>query len=420
MTGVADGRSVDRANFNQAWSNLNFHLGAGTVQNGVALSNKAARPNGHLPPSAWTLPIKPGALASYTEIVGLGTLTPDLDAKINPSAGVGGSGTVTVTLTAKANLAAAVGGSGSVAAVLSIRVTIAVTTVSGAGAVAATLTARGGLLATLTGSGALAPSVLGRIARLASTIAGSSSVVATLGGRANLAASLFGEGDLTGGGPFLSGTNLGDIERDLQILLGRAGSNTVVFTVTDSESEPIAGVAVIVEGLTGALVGVGQTDGLGQSTIKLDDGTYNVYLRAAGSGWIFANPYVVVVTGDAAVSLQASNIQQASQSDPSLATVYGWVTDIGLAPQADLKVIAELMTGNVLTLGGTVLGNPIQVFTDIDGYFELQLPVGGTMIPGDAIYRVTIEAANNRMGWQRPFRASRLVAGSSYHLGAIV
>lgn len=211
-------------------------------------------------------------------------------------------------------------------------------------------------------------------------------------------------------------SDLSGLEAGQAVLLGGAGSNVVTIRVVDSGGAPLAGVGVTIRDAYDTLIAVGLTGENGIATFLLGAGTYQVYLRKAGSSLIFTNPYSLTVAGDTSVEYTATSPPFASPGDPTRARVYGWVSDLGLAPQEGVKVIFTLKESNVALSSGHVLGDPIEVLTDDAGFFEVELPIHLDLVPSNVRYLVSIEEAFKHAGWRKCFDAECLEAGGSYSL----
>ncbi len=209
---------------------------------------------------------------------------------------------------------------------------------------------------------------------------------------------------------------LDEIDAKLDILLAQAGSNVVTLTVVDGSGSPLAGVGMTIRSLYDNLVSVAVTNSVGVAVVLLDNATYNVYLRKTGSSIVFSNPYQLVVSGDTALTMTATAPVIASPGDPSRATVYGWVADIGLTVQEGVTVRFTLVEPNILLDSGTVLADPIDVLTDAEGRFEVALVVATDLMPSNVKYRVEIDEAFGHTGWRKSFCAECLEPGGMYRL----
>lgn len=212
---------------------------------------------------------------------------------------------------------------------------------------------------------------------------------------------------------------LDEIDAKLNILLAQAGSNVVTLTVVDGSSSPLAGVGITIRSLYDNLVGVAVSSATGVAQVLLDNGTYNVYLRQTGTAIVFANPYQLVVSGDTALVMVATPPVTASPGDPSRATVYGWVADLGLAAEEGVTVRFTLVEPNIMLDTGVVMADPIEVVTDADGRFEVALPIAADLMPSNVKYRVEIDEAFGGTGWRKSFCADCLEAGGSYRLSEL-
>lgn len=207
-----------------------------------------------------------------------------------------------------------------------------------------------------------------------------------------------------------------DVYALLQVLAAEAGGLTVDMRVVDSDGAPLAGVGIVIESIYGNLVGVAVSDAGGFATVKLDAGTYNVFLRKTGTALVFANPYVLVVSAAGSTEFAASTPGLASPTDPSMARIYGWVRDLGMSIQEGVTLVFALKQANVVTDGGIVIADAISVETDVDGFFEVSLPISKNLVPSNVAYVVTLEEARGNAGFRLIFNADQLEAGGDYRL----
>jgi hypothetical protein len=127
----------------------------------AAYSALAATPNGYLTPYAWVLPVKPGGIASYTIVGGIGTVSAaNAAAGKNATADLTGSGDITAAVAQLVvSAVAALTASGDITAADARAFLNAAADLTGSGILTATPGALGDALASLAGVGALTPTV---------------------------------------------------------------------------------------------------------------------------------------------------------------------------------------------------------------------------------------------------------------------
>jgi hypothetical protein len=170
--GGASAGSQERARWLLSGALRNFYAGEASV------SATSAIPNGHLHPSAWILPTKPGGMATYTSTYGTGDVT---------------YGNLAGGLNAEADLT----GSGGISTAAIAWIIVATAALAGAGTITAGITGKLEAVAGLTGS-ANVSGTLNAVVDIAATIAANGDLAASLAGALEAAAGLAGSGDLIG------------------------------------------------------------------------------------------------------------------------------------------------------------------------------------------------------------------------------
>lgn len=161
--------SDTRANFNKSGQNKNAFKGqSDSVVSSTV--NKAARPNGYLPPYSWVLPDKAGGIASTSFINGAGAVSNG-------------------NLAGGRNAEATVSGSGGIASASMQLILSAVATLSGVGGLSASIVGKLDASATLAGQGDIS-GALGALASAVAAIQGSGSLAGTSQAKGNISASI--------------------------------------------------------------------------------------------------------------------------------------------------------------------------------------------------------------------------------------
>lgn len=203
--GRAIGGPTDPTIRYKAGSVNNFYTGDAEVS---GETDKAAFPNGYVPPYTWVTPPKAGGLGSVNEIsgtgalsisslalgkacestiAGTGTLTPpSLSLLVQLAAAILGSGTVSAPLQASLSLASSLAGSGDLAGALGA-IAFCVSAMTGTGAISATLRGTATLEADIQPFTELSPQALA--SAVWSALAASFDEAGTMGEKLNSASS---------------------------------------------------------------------------------------------------------------------------------------------------------------------------------------------------------------------------------------
>lgn len=126
----------------------NFTAGEGCT------NTVAGLPYGYREGGSWSLPMKAGALSSYNEATGSGTISANALAVKLAEAAISGDGTLTAVGGLIVQALASISGSGTISAANLQAFLAAVANISGSGTMAGTRTGLGELISALTGSGA--------------------------------------------------------------------------------------------------------------------------------------------------------------------------------------------------------------------------------------------------------------------------
>jgi hypothetical protein len=107
----------------------------------------------------------------------------------------------------------------------------------------------------------------------------------------------------------------------LDIIRNGGGSNLVTITVNDSDGDPIIDTRVEIRSSGGSYLTHKVTDGSGQVTLSLNDGTYKVYCR--NTGYTFTLPETLVVDEDGeTLTITGTAIVIPAAPDGSYVTVW--------------------------------------------------------------------------------------------------
>lgn len=162
-------------------SRKRFAYGEGAV---ASVTNRAAVPEGYLPPYCWDMPQKSGGLSSRRRILGTGVLAAaNLAGGLNAVSSLTGSGTIT---------------NAALGLILS-----AVASLSGSGTLTAAVVGKLEAAAALSGSGSMT-AALGAIADLVGELVGSGAITASMIAKAGISA------DITVTGELLNTANVGE------------------------------------------------------------------------------------------------------------------------------------------------------------------------------------------------------------------
>ncbi len=153
--------SSTEANFHRTGAQRNLTAGEGVTNQQVGY------PYGHLHPQSWSMPQKAGALSSYNNLNGLGTINADILAVKLAEAALTGTGELTAIGSLIVQALATITGNGGITAADLKAFLQAVASIGGSGEISeADLEGLGALIASLTGTGTLDDSTATGIAEL--------------------------------------------------------------------------------------------------------------------------------------------------------------------------------------------------------------------------------------------------------------
>lgn len=155
------------------------------------------------------------------------------------------------------------------------------------------------------------------------------------------------------------------------------GARTVTVTVEDQDSDPVPGCVVDVYDSTGTLhlFRARDNDLDGVIAFNVDDGTY--VLKPFALRWVpDAATTTQVVDGDETVTLTGELTEAASDPDPTLCNVWGFILDASGNPINDVTL--DFYADAPLGVGSGVFAlNKLSVVSGdgawADGYFEIPL-----------------------------------------------
>lgn len=142
-----------------------------------APNKTSGMPNGHLHPSSWQMPMKPGGMSCYTTVTGSGDISASAQSAREMAATLTGDGGITGDIGAIISLIASITGSG--------------------GITNAQAQALASLVASISGSGGISAAAAQGLASLVAALTGSGGLTADNTALASMAATLRGYGDLT-------------------------------------------------------------------------------------------------------------------------------------------------------------------------------------------------------------------------------
>jgi len=149
------------------------------------------------------------------------------------------------------------------------------------------------------------------------------------------------------------------------------GSRKIEVLITDDQPVPLQGVQVDVRRTDNSFLGRVFTNGAGEVTLNLDDGSYLLFLFKAG--YSFSVPEALVVTADTLETyLGTSLIVISPPSTPDLCVIYGTIRDVSGSVVAGACIAAFSVTPQAVA--GFQHGDRIaQTITDSNGQFQMEL-----------------------------------------------
>lgn len=170
-----------------------------------------------------------------------------------------------------------------------------------------------------------------------------------------------------------------------------SGARAVTITVT-SGGQPVIGARVRVT--LGAESYVADTNGSGQATFNLNDGTWTVAITK--SGFTFAGASLVVAANvNQSYAMTALTITPAPS--PGLCTVAFWIQHQG-NPVIGASIDARLVNPNSRTDGVLQSDAVLSAVTNSSGYAELVLVQSAAFTSGGGVYRIrVVDALRNTL-----------------------
>ena len=139
------------ANYAGAWDRASKR---GRTMSEAFTDQRIARPVGYLHPHAFDMPLKPGGLSTFNQVVGAGELAASGAGGVNGVAALSGTGSLAVTGRLVVAAVAALSGVGAIAGAANATLAAAAN-LSGSGTLTAGIGALGGVAAALAGTGSL-------------------------------------------------------------------------------------------------------------------------------------------------------------------------------------------------------------------------------------------------------------------------
>ena len=167
-------------------------------------------------------------------------------------------------------------------------------------------------------------------------------------------------------------------------------TRVVTLHVEDSGALPIPDVSVQVKDSAGLnVIAYGVTDILGNFTLSLDDGDYQVVFRKAFVN--FTVPELFTVTADETFDFVGDVITPSAPTKPDTCVVYGIVIDNGGNLIAGADIFINETDVDTFADDQKVVQN-LQTTSDVNGFWELEVIRSSVLDPVGAPYAVTIKA----------------------------
>ena len=269
--------------------------GASRNQNN-AYGRYAAKPNGHLHPSAWFLPQKAGGMSVYMNIAGLGSL-----ANGNLAGGLNGG--------------ASLAGIGSITDAGLVPIIQAVAALAGSGALTGDITGKLEAVAALSGNGSITSANLASLLDAMATLAGSGTLSANILGKLDAAATLAGVGSITD-----------------------ASANMIVLA-----SAVLSGSGTLAADIIGAWYMAVALNGAGSLAAGVSAPAH-VAAILAGNGTLVAQPYA---SGDMSALISIASAGEELTADAVANAVWAYNVDTGVTAQQAIQLL--LAAGGSLT-----------------------------------------------------------------------
>lgn len=175
-----------------------------------------------------------------------------------------------------------------------------------------------------------------------------------------------------------------------------SGSNTVIFTVTDSDTSlaiPSCSIEAWNSGRT-VVLDRKDTDTNGIAYFYLDNGTYDFIFRKMPNYVSSEIDNQLVDSNPEAIAKSLTPFAPTAPTDPDLCTVYGWVYNATGSAISGIKIKAQLNDANIFDVPGHLVSRIyVTTTTDSSGYFELPLIKSTSLVPSGSEYNINIKAA---------------------------
>jgi len=181
----------------------------------------------------------------------------------------------------------------------------------------------------------------------------------------------------------------------LNSLTGGSGGYVVTIQYYEtSTTTPIVQAQVVVRDSSDSSVLTTLITGVdGKVIFNLPAATYHISAYKLGQ-YSFTNPQTLIVTGNISVTYYGSPFVVPSPSTPGVCRVYGWEYRVDGTPYDEILVTAQLQAGPYFASSVGVLVTERQVYTDINGYWQLDLTQSAAMTPTGAQYLIEVPEQN--------------------------
>jgi len=175
------------------------------------------------------------------------------------------------------------------------------------------------------------------------------------------------------------------------------GSTGYVVTIQYYETAtttPIIQAQSVVRTSDDSVVVTQMTTGVdGKAIFNLPAGTYHIFTYKLGV-YSFTLPEILVVTGATSVTYYGSPFVVPSPSIPGVCRVYGWEYKPNGLPYQSILVTAQLQDGPYFASTVGILVTQLSTYTDVNGYWYLDLTRSINMLPVGAKYLIEIAEQN--------------------------
>ncbi len=191
------------------------------------------------------------------------------------------------------------------------------------------------------------------------------------------------------------------LDTEVSGISGGSGAYSFMLVTFDTSLDqviPQAGIAVRNVSQT-SLIATGRTNSGGEATFNLDADSFVIV--ATAPGYAFDTYDTVVVSGTGSDTIFGAQFDPGSPSSPGLCRVYGWLYDIGGAPESGASVMAHLPSGVVQYSVVIISPYSVSTITDNGGYFYLDLIPSDSLVPAGVKYEFTISRTDGTILRQR-------------------